>query len=166
MSAPLSGFGGKRLASTRGSALIEAALVLPLLLLLVMNGMNFGLFLYGWITVNNAARAAAQYKVYNGVVLGSNDDPPTTAQVTSNVLTGETSTLPNSGSVSIEICSRYNSVTSPSTCSFTPQDDPEPTRFTAWTIKVSYTYQPYFTALTAINSSQTIQQSVVLRSMQ
>lgn len=136
------------------------------MLFLVASGMNFGLYIFAWITVDNTARAAAQYKIYNGVVLGANGNPPSTALVTSTVVTPDTASLPNSGSVSIEICSRFNSQTSPSTCSFTPQDDPEPARYRAWSIKVSYTYQPFFTVLTAINSSQTIQQTVVMRGMQ
>src|SRR4051794_26574796 len=44
-----------------GQSLVECALVIPLLLLLIVNVVNFGAFLYAWITVANAARTGAQY---------------------------------------------------------------------------------------------------------
>ena len=55
---------------SRGQALIEAALLLPMLLVLMLNGINFGLYIYAWVTVNDAARAAAEYAVDNGVATG------------------------------------------------------------------------------------------------
>jgi hypothetical protein len=45
--------------SEQGQALIEYALLLPLLFLLIVNTVNFGGFLFAWITVSNAARASA-----------------------------------------------------------------------------------------------------------
>ena len=49
--------------SAGGQALVESALVLPLLFLLVINVVNFGGMLYAWITVSNAARTGADYMV-------------------------------------------------------------------------------------------------------
>jgi Flp pilus assembly protein TadG len=171
--------GSKAFASPRGSAMIEAAVIMPLLLILILNVLNFALFIYAWVTVNNAARAAGQYKVYNGVVVASNGEAPTTAQVASNVVAGDTASLPNStppscagstaGGVCVEICSVFKGTVSPSTCSFSTVDDPEHAQskpYKAWNINVSYTYVPFINALTALNSSRTISQRVVLRSMQ
>lgn len=45
----------------RGQALIELALVLPLLFWLIINVVNIGSFCYAWITVSNAARAGAVF---------------------------------------------------------------------------------------------------------
>ena len=56
---PMSPNGGRR----AGHSLVEFALLLPLLLLLVVNVVNFGAFMYGHITVVNAARTGAQYMV-------------------------------------------------------------------------------------------------------
>src|SRR5689334_16870203 len=53
----------RRRHTSRGQALIELALILPLLLLLIVNVVNFGGLLYAWITVSNAARAGAQYSI-------------------------------------------------------------------------------------------------------
>src|SRR5689334_19709470 len=44
-----------------GQALIEFALVMPLLFMLIINVLNFGGLLYAWITVANASRTGVQY---------------------------------------------------------------------------------------------------------
>ncbi|MGH9648694.1 MAG: PilZ domain-containing protein, partial [Bryobacteraceae bacterium] len=43
-------------ATTEGQALIEFALVLPMAFLLIVNAVNFGAFLFAWISVANGAR--------------------------------------------------------------------------------------------------------------
>jgi len=50
----------KRDSLRRGSALVEASLLAPLLFFLFLGLTNFGFFVYAFITVGNAARAAAQ----------------------------------------------------------------------------------------------------------
>ena len=54
-----------------GQSLVELALVTPIIFFLVVNIVNFGAFLYEWITVVNAARAAVQYVALNGQSAGS-----------------------------------------------------------------------------------------------
>ena len=49
--------------SRRGASLVEFALILPLIFVLIVNAVNYGTFLYAWITVANAARTGAQYMV-------------------------------------------------------------------------------------------------------
>lgn len=49
-----------------GAALVEFALVLPLLMLLLLGGVEIGRFAYFSIIVANAARAGAQYGSQNG----------------------------------------------------------------------------------------------------
>ena len=46
---------------TRGQSLVEFALVLPLILLIVMFGIDFGRAYQGWVNLQNAARIAANY---------------------------------------------------------------------------------------------------------
>ena len=53
--------GGSRLRDETGAALIELAVLLPLLLLLVLGIGDFGRGLYWGITLTHAARAGAQY---------------------------------------------------------------------------------------------------------
>jgi PKD repeat protein len=48
-------------ARTRGQSLVEFALVLPVLLLILIITIDFGRVYLGWVTLNNAARIAANY---------------------------------------------------------------------------------------------------------
>lgn len=157
----------------RGTALIETIITLPLLLLLTMNMVNFGIYLFDWITLSNASRAAALYQVYSGVVVGSNGNPPAYAAVQA-VVTGDAASITNSASITVQVCSVFNGT---NTCSpgqtYTPQPDPDPTHYRAWSIDVAYTYTPFFPALTlpVINipltiPATTIHRQVVMRSMQ
>ena len=88
--------------STEGVAVLEAALVLPLLVVLMLNVANFGMYIYAWVTVNNAARALLQYRVYTGVVLGYPPAPSVTKM--QNLVTAEVSALRNNASVSWVVC--------------------------------------------------------------
>jgi len=45
----------------KGQALVEFALLVPLVFLLAVNAVNFGGYLFAWITVANAARSGADY---------------------------------------------------------------------------------------------------------
>jgi hypothetical protein len=46
---------------SRGQSLVEFALILPLILLIVMFGIDFGRAYMGWVSLQNAARIAANY---------------------------------------------------------------------------------------------------------
>lgn len=56
--------GGARL-RPRGQSMVELALVLPVLLLLLLIAIDFGRLFASWITLNNAARVAANYAAAN-----------------------------------------------------------------------------------------------------
>lgn len=126
----------------RGQALIEFALVLPLLFLLVVNTVNFGGFLFAWITVANAARAGAQYMVRGSSAVGT-PRLPTPAQITA-LVTSDISSLINRASLAVRVCTNNNGVV---TCSGTgtgmPALDPEPASFVLGSVDVSYTYRPF-----------------------
>lgn len=55
---------GKRRKS-RGQSLAEFALTLPMALLMVLFGLDFGRVFLGWVALNNAAREAANYAAMN-----------------------------------------------------------------------------------------------------
>ena len=131
--------------STGGQAMIEYILILPLVLLLIVNVVNFGGFFYAWITVANAARAGADYAVLGESSVGS-VRAPSAAQITS-VITQDTSSLPNKNSVSVNVCQNTSSgvVTLSGTCSAIPSD-PEAAGYTLTSIDVTYTYQPFIGA--------------------
>src|SRR5579872_1062645 len=69
-----------------GEALLEFALVLPLLFLLIVNTANLAGFLFGWITVTNAARSGAQYMVRGASTFGA-PAPAAASQITSLIAT-------------------------------------------------------------------------------
>jgi Flp pilus assembly protein TadG len=56
-----SGTTGPHTSRTRGQALVEFALVIPVMLLLVGGGLDVGRLFFSWIEINNAAREAAAY---------------------------------------------------------------------------------------------------------
>ena len=57
--------GGRRREPGRGQAIVEMAIVLPLLLLLFVGIIDFGRIYYTTMTVAHAARAGAQYGAQN-----------------------------------------------------------------------------------------------------
>jgi hypothetical protein len=51
--------------SGRGQSLVEFTLVLPMLLLLILVGLDFGRVFLGWVELNNVVREAANYAADN-----------------------------------------------------------------------------------------------------
>jgi Flp pilus assembly protein TadG len=142
--------------STDGQALVEFALMVPVLFFLVVNAVNFGGFIYAWITVANAARASAQYAVLGGASAGA-PVTPTNAQVQS-LLTGDTSSLPTSVAVCINRnattsaiafsttnCLNYPTSPAPPTPPAIPAD-PEAPQYASVAVDVTYNFSRFFTA--------------------
>ncbi len=128
--------------SEEGQSLVEFALLLPLIFLLIVNAVNFGGFLYAWITVANAARAGAQYALIGGA-MASAPTTPTAAQV-SALVTSDVASLPNKASVQIRVCKNQNStVTCTGIGTGTTPVDPEQPLFLLTAVDVTYTYQPF-----------------------
>jgi Flp pilus assembly protein TadG len=159
----------KRLGRQReGSALIEWALLMPLLLLMMLDAVNYGLLFYSWVSVTNAARVAAQYAVYNGAAVSA-PGTPSTPQVQA-VVTNNVTTLPNSGSMSpASVCHQTGGGTP--TCPITgliAAPDASTSALTA--VTVSYTYQPFISAtflgIPLTPSTTTFSQQIIMRNMQ
>jgi Flp pilus assembly protein TadG len=132
---------GAGLTPLKGQALVEFALVLPLVFLLIVNAVNFGAFLFAWITVANSARAGVQYMARGRATVGT-PTPATAAQITA-LITSDVSSLINRASLAVRICKNNNSI---QTCSgpggFVAPADPEPSKYTLASVDVSYTYTP------------------------
>ncbi len=125
----------------RGQALTEFILVLPLVLLLVVNTVNFGAFFFAWITVANASRAGAQYWALGDAGTGA-PASPTAGQVTA-LITTDISSLLNRASLSVRTCTNNNgTVSCTGTGSYTPPSDPESPNYVLASVDVTYTYQP------------------------
>ena len=127
----------RRTVRKQGQALVEFALMIPLVFLLAVNAVNVGGFLFAWITVANAARAGAQYMSMSSASVG-NPTPATLAQITA-LVTSDVSSLLNRSSLAVAICT--NSTTSANGC--TTLTDPEAPAFTLATVDVTYTYKPF-----------------------
>ena len=132
----------RRFGIHKGQALIEYVLILPFVLLLIVNLINFGGFLFAWITVANAARAGANYAILGGASAG--DLIPANAGQIINLITQDTSSLPNASSITVGICQNNDgTVTNLSgTCSYT-YTDPESPNYVTTTVQVNYTYKPF-----------------------
>jgi hypothetical protein len=132
----------KRRRTRSGQALIEFALILPLLFLLIVNVVNFGGFFYAWITVSNAARAGAQYMVMSDTWI-SGLTPPSASQV-STLVTTDLLSLPNRASAQVKVCINISGTTAcnPSGGSG-PPNDPESSFYNSTSVDVTYTYQPF-----------------------
>ena len=72
-------------ASETGSALVEIAVCLPVLLLLLFGSIDFGRVFYTAMELNNAARAGAQYGAYNLARSGSTATIQSTATGAVNI---------------------------------------------------------------------------------
>src|SRR5437899_7182615 len=99
----------KKSNSRDGQALIEFALVLPLLFLLIVNVVNFGGLFYAVITTSNAARSGTQYMTMgpNYASNGGTMTLPAPAQVRA-VVAAEMATLRYSTSTTttiVNVCS-------------------------------------------------------------
>ncbi|HUS06575.1 MAG TPA: TadE/TadG family type IV pilus assembly protein [Bryobacteraceae bacterium] len=126
----------------QGQSLIEFALTLPLILLLIVNAVNFGSFLFAYITVANAARAGAEYSLIGGAMPGY-PSTPSAAQVTA-LVTNDVVSLPNKASLAVRVCTVNNAApVCVGTGSGTTPTDPEPSNYVLTAVDVTYTYQPF-----------------------
>jgi Flp pilus assembly protein TadG len=119
-----------------GQALVEFALIVPLVFLLAVNTVNFGGFIFAWITVANASRAGAQYMVMSNASPGP-PTPATLAQITA-LVTSDVASLMNRSSVVVAICVNNTAAANGCTTLF----DPEAPAYSLATVDVTYTYRP------------------------
>ncbi len=97
--------------SEAGQSLIETALLLPFLLLLVFNAVNFGYFFIVGLRLTAPPRQAAEYSIQGFQTPDQPNLPP--AGPSSNVLTVSaltyadlTGTLPGWSNVSVQVCAK------------------------------------------------------------
>jgi PKD repeat protein len=57
--------------SNGGQSLVEFALVLPVILVILMAGIDFGRVYLGWVNLNNTARIAANYAATNATLMAA-----------------------------------------------------------------------------------------------
>jgi Flp pilus assembly protein TadG len=164
----------QRLLKNQGQALIEYILVLPLVFVLMVNVVNFGGFFYAFVTVANAARAAADYAILGGASVASGHIAAVSASQVSTLITSDIASLPNNPSLSVNICQNNNGTIKvlSGTCS-SMASDPEAANYVLTSIDVTYTYQPLIPLFSfpglnikATLPTTTIHRRAVMRSIQ
>jgi Flp pilus assembly protein TadG len=151
---------------TRGQALVEFALMVPFVFLLIFNAVNFGGFLYNWITISNAARVGAQYAAMGSAYQGYPSEATLAAIKT--MIQNETASLPGASATNpaITICENQNGTgvafppvgSPPAGCAGgtpVPPQDPETitgvggSTFTSVGIDITYTYTSFIPAFSS-----------------
>src|SRR6266536_2328722 len=111
---------GRRLSSIRdseGQSLVETALVVPLLVLLVLNVVNFGYFFLIMVNLTGAARTSTLYAIEGsatpvpgGSIASSGGASPTTnkSSVTYLIYQDLTGALWNPTGITVQVCSQAN----------------------------------------------------------
>jgi Flp pilus assembly protein TadG len=89
-----------------GQALVEFAMIVPLLLLFVVLTVDFGGLINAWVTVQNTTRALADYAVLSGSSAGLPAQPTNAAL--SALITADMSGLPNQSSSNPNVCVQAN----------------------------------------------------------
>lgn len=150
--------GGKRSGSSSGQSLIEAALLIPLLVLIVFNAINFGYYFMVALNLSSATRSGTLYSILGGATPAGTSLPPVSASdaTVSNLtkadldgaLRGATDTTVTfvrvcsasvSSSAGVSGCQSYG--TAPVAFS-DPDADPEPDYFTLQRVDVEYQFRP------------------------
>ena len=162
---------GKRAHGTSGQALVETALVLPLLLTVVLNAVNFAFFFLVALNITSASRTSAIYSIMGnatpkasalpvgGATAGTLDCSAAAASYVSYLacqdLTGAVST-PGNSNTGVNVCSSTNGVTGSGTTTTTnctsygtgsgfpttAVSDPEAPVFLLGRVDVAYKFNP------------------------
>lgn len=143
-----------------GQSLVEFSLIMPLVMLLVVNAVNWGAFIFAWITVANASRTAAQYAIMGSASVGT--PRPAAGSVISGLVTADFATLVNSGTLTcpattsnklcVVVCSTSNTTATPThtqvwpatgtLCTTAPADPVGLGNYKLISVDVSYFYTP------------------------
>ena len=140
---------------SRGQSLVETALMIPLLLVLILNAVNFGYFLLVTLNLTSAARSGIEYAIQGSSAVANSSLPQASgsaATTVSSLISQELSSF-NSGSLAVQVCSLNlgsgSGSTPTSTCTTSgsggqfaaPHSDPESANgFALNRIDISYTF--------------------------
>jgi Flp pilus assembly protein TadG len=99
--------------NSRGQSLVETAIMLPLLVMIVLNVVNFGYFFLVLVNLTGAARTATLYAIEGsstpaGAQLPGSGPGTTTQSVTYLAFQDMTGALANPTGASVQVCSPIN----------------------------------------------------------
>jgi Flp pilus assembly protein TadG len=140
-----------------GSSLVEAAVIAPLMVLLVCYAINFGYYFIAAINLTAAARTSVEYSIQGFSSPSSGTLPAagtttTTGSVAALALGDLGNLLKSSTTTSIEVCSQSANTSGTtavvcksygaSTLSYTADTDPESSMFQCNRVDIVYTINP------------------------
>ena len=143
-----------------GQSMVETALVLPLLLMIIFNAVNFGYYFLVALNLAAAPRSGVEYSILGFLSPGALALPaagPSSTTTTVSYLTYQdmTGALHAASSASIQVCSKSLGLNAPGTnnqtakCSVFPSGsfpgvgkDPESPTFVLHQVDVKYTFTP------------------------
>jgi len=135
-----------RIRDSRGQSLVETALMIPLLLVLILNAVNFGYFLLVTLNLTSAARNGIEYAIQGSSTVANTSLPQASGSAATTVgslISQELGSL-NSGSLAVRVCSLNLPSSGGSNCTTSgPAPDPDPESangFALNRIDVSYTF--------------------------
>jgi Flp pilus assembly protein TadG len=154
-----------------GQSIVETVLMMPFLLFLLLNAVNFGYYYLVALNLTSAPRSAVEYGIIGSQSPGTTTLPPAAGTGTTTVtyLTYQdlTGALNNPGGATIQVCSKNlgtsgsgtstkakcetctsstNCGTTPGTGSPAPDADPEAPTFILNRVDVTYTFVPLIPA--------------------
>ena len=164
-----------------GNSLLETAIMLPIMLAIVFNAINFGYFWFVGLTLSAAPRLGAEYLTQGGAAL-TGSSTPTTSTVETLVLDNLSNSLKaTTSNTAIRICSStsssgVNSSSGIAGCdsygmsyTFTANTaDPEKPTFVLDRVDVAYTVSPPISGsvfTVALPSNLTFHRQVSMRSL-
>jgi len=149
--------------NSSGQALIETAIMLPLLLVIVLNAVNFAFFFLMALNITSSSRSSGIYSVMGGATPAVKALPPAGPQTTASSvsylayqdLTGAVST-PSTSNTGINVCSSTVGITgkgstTATTCTSngagggfpsSAEADPEAPSFLLGRVDVAYQFSP------------------------
>jgi Flp pilus assembly protein TadG len=160
-------FGRDRARKDDGQSLIEAALILPFLLLLLFNAINFGYYFYVAINLAQAPRDAVEYSIQGSATPAQTTFPPAgpdsdTVSVSYIARQNLTQGLQNATTSPVRVCTKALGIVNPGTvnqkvnCTTYPSgatytftaivSDPESPTFLLHRVDVVYTVTPLIPA--------------------
>lgn len=140
-----------RAKGSRGQSLVETALLVPLLLVLILNAVNFGYFLLVTLNLTSATRNGIEYAIEgsstpaNGALPGAGSLSQTNATTIRALIAQELGAF-NNGNLNVQVCSLSlgNNGSGQSNCDpsgVSTHADPEPAAgFVLNRVDVSYTF--------------------------
>lgn len=131
---------------SRGQSLVETALMIPLLLLLILNAVNFGYFLLISLNLTSATRNGVEYAI-QGSSTPTNSPLPqegtlskSNANTVDAVIAKELGAFMNNGTLTVHVCTTGSSNGSQPICQSSDSDPESANGFSLSRVDITYKF--------------------------